>query len=399
MKTLDLNLARRPFVNARPVRRLAVLLWLLAVGLLAVNGRLYWQYFSHTDDNQQELEALEQQIRQNEARITAHKSALAKADLSHQNAQVDFLNRKIAERAFPWSRLFDHMEEVLPNDVRLQSLSPNPEDGQRRGEEEVLPGGRVRMRITAIARTVEAELEFVDRLFAHPSFERPRLLGDSTVEGGNLRFNLQVTYLPHEVEGQTGDSGALEARKDSPPAAADTPVAGTAPTAELSASVTETAPPSAMDRGPSARRRASTASGRPQVPQASSAKPVTAAPPPSATATAAEEAPPPNPLELARRNRRRPSTSRDRGATTSQEAPGGVLVLPQATGQNGETTSSGSRGGSATVPQRGSSRRPPGPGFPVPGDEDGGGSVPSDPRDPRRPSPRAPSASSTPEVQ
>lgn len=409
MKTRNLNLARRPFVNARPVRRLTALLWVLGAGLLVLNVLLYWQYFSYNDDSQHEREALRQRIARHQEQITANQAALAQADLRQQNTQVDFLNRKIAERTFPWSRLFDHLEEVLPNDVRLQSLAPNPDEGRTRGGETVLPGGRVRMKIVGLAKTVEAELELIDRLFAHPSFERPRLQGDSEVQGGNLRFTLQVTYFP-ERPLLEGDVETRQARQEVPadPAAGLQAPAGRNLAAAPGAGA---APPTGRIQTPTVGRRAAVPpaagnpltgnpqTGNPQTGSPSAGTPPAARPPNPrrgaagpAEASGEDAAPPADPSELARRNRR-PASS---GA--GQQAPrvtaGGSLVLPgNAAGADSGADAPGrgdSSGSSATA------RRT----LPAqPGTGGDGGGLSGDPRDPRQPSPRTPSASDALEVQ
>ena len=401
MKTRELNLARRPFVNARPVLRLTALLWLVGAGLCVLNIALFWQYFSTTDESQQERTALQQRIKQHRERITENKEVLAKVDLLQLNAQVDFLNRKIAERTFAWSQLFDHLAEVLPNDVRLQNLAPNTEDERDRGRRgAVLPGGRVRMGIVGIAKTVEDELEFVDRLFAHPSFERPRLKGDSTQASGYLKFTLAVTYFPNRPSPEASKEPMEADRNEAPAPEAPTP----APAPRLASDEAVPPPP------PQASRRAVTdpppsavtvAEVPPPAPRQPGARERQRRPRPGASEA---EAPPADPNQRSRRNRRRPRNSNPGNERTPSVATGGGLVLPAGgTGRPGAEApgrnprQSPDRGSSGGGIRPGSSG---GPGIPLPGDGSGGGDLGSgDPRDPRVPSPRTPSASSALEVQ
>ncbi len=205
MKSTDLNLSRHPFVNARPVGRLAILLCLLGGGLLVTNFSQYWRYFSGSEERQQELRDIEEQIAQKTMENARLETSIASFELFQQNARVDFLNRKIAERTFSWSHLFDRLAEVLPADVRLNSLSPRAEGGtsdrprrQARNETQ-LPGDQVLLTMVGEAKSIEAELEFVDRFFAHPSFAEPRLQNDAQTQGGLSRFNLTVEYFPHRL--------------------------------------------------------------------------------------------------------------------------------------------------------------------------------------------------------
>jgi len=59
MKWDQLNLAREPFVNFRPIRRLTWILWVLAALLLVANTVLYWRHFSGQGQRRDLLEELE----------------------------------------------------------------------------------------------------------------------------------------------------------------------------------------------------------------------------------------------------------------------------------------------------------------------------------------------------
>ncbi len=196
---MSLNLARQPFVNSRPVRRLVLVLWLLSVVLLAANLFLYTRHFSGQEERRERLTALDELERSERQRLAELESELAAADLEWQNRQVAFLNRRIAERVFPWSRLFDRLTEALPRQVRLTRLRP-------RYGREGLPGAAakgeetVNLDLTAEAQTEEAILEFVNALFEHPAFRSPNLESEMRRGGSPVtEFALTVTYLPERA--------------------------------------------------------------------------------------------------------------------------------------------------------------------------------------------------------
>ena len=56
------NLSRRPFLNRRPVARIAVLLWVIGSLLLATNAWLYAGYLSGTTKNRERLVELNAEI-------------------------------------------------------------------------------------------------------------------------------------------------------------------------------------------------------------------------------------------------------------------------------------------------------------------------------------------------
>jgi Tfp pilus assembly protein PilN len=203
VRTLDLNLARKPFVNARPIGRAATLLWFLGGILLVFNAVLYWDYFTSSEDRRDDLTATQARIAEQEAAISTLRSQLQGLQLPQQNAQVAFLNRKIAERTFGWSRLFDDLEEVLPGNVRLLSLSPQAEEADSRRPPQPTDGERVRLNIDCIAKDGGAQLEFIDQLFAAPAFSNPQLSSDAVDAAGLIRFQLSVVYHPHLAATET----------------------------------------------------------------------------------------------------------------------------------------------------------------------------------------------------
>ncbi len=206
----SLNLARRPYVNSRPVVRTALLLWIVGALLLLGNVFLFWSYLAGSSQKRAERASLEDSVERQQKVVADLEARLSQLDLGQQNEQVAFLNSKIGERTFSWSLLFERLAEVLPNDVRLIQLQPatiaaDDRPGSRptssntlRGRRPVGTSDRVPLIIQAESRSDEALSDFVDRLFAHPSFEDPDVTRETRDEehDNRLRFDLRVTYLP-----------------------------------------------------------------------------------------------------------------------------------------------------------------------------------------------------------
>jgi Tfp pilus assembly protein PilN len=203
------NLSARPFVNRRPVLRLSLLLWAAGLVLLAGNLWLYWDFLAGRGDLDARRREVGEQITVEEHRISALTSELASYDLGEQNEQVRYLNQRIEQRRFSWSRLFEELSDLLPRDVRLLSLTPSAGDEQsgrrtsgsaRRGASAV-SDGQIPLQIDAQARSDEAILELVDALFADSDFERPNLLQQTRDPGsGLIRFSLNADYRPSGTE-------------------------------------------------------------------------------------------------------------------------------------------------------------------------------------------------------
>ncbi len=190
---MSFNLASRPFVNRVPVRRIAVTLWVLVGLLLVLDGIFYLDYFrgSGRQARERSLE-LQSEIKAETARVDALEMELGRFDPEGQAEHVVFLNERIAERTFGWSRLFDRLVDVLPLRVRLVQLQPRRDAGRNRKSkvrDEVL------LNLQGLAESGEALYQFLDQLYAHPAFEDPELSNEYQKDG-TITFNLTVVYLP-----------------------------------------------------------------------------------------------------------------------------------------------------------------------------------------------------------
>ena len=252
-----LNLARRPFLNSRPVVRVALLLWLLGLALLLVN---LWQFLGYRARSADKRK----QIAQSEAGIEIQRAAMARLqktldgfNLEAQNQKVDFLNKQIAERTFSWSRLLDRITERMPNDVRLNRLTPLTGDkAERQLQREGATGGARRpagasgdlvpLLITGESRNDEALLSFVDSLFKPPFTDANLAREEREEDGKTLKFEISVQYRPGPpaaavtAPGATPDTGPAPKIEELPmpkaPGAAPAP-ASAAPSAPRATSL------------------------------------------------------------------------------------------------------------------------------------------------------------------
>ncbi len=207
------NLARAPFVNARPVRRLSAFLWLLALGLIAWNVRAYLDSGAGATVRRAELAKLRAGNAESRERIQTIEADLRRADLVLVNVQTEYLNQRIAERAFSWNLLLDDLVEVMPRQVRLQRLAPEGfRDDRSRGTGRTPSSAerRVSIRLSGEAADDETLLEFVDRLFAQPSFDSPNLSSESRNRSGSLDFEVTIGYrAAKDLPGSRAETAAL----------------------------------------------------------------------------------------------------------------------------------------------------------------------------------------------
>lgn len=226
------NLARRPFLNIRPVVRVTILLAVFGLLLAAANFWTFWSFSQGQDEKRDRLLEIRQQVEEERRRIEDLQQTLQRVDLEAQNEQVEFLNRKIQQRTFSWSLLFDTLAEILPREVRVEQLSlegvggdEGPTSrGRRSGNDEGLRPGEIGLTIQGEAQSYEALLDFLDALFVSPVFRDPNPTGDTKGQTGVFEFNLHVVYLPVKAaaladaeEAAAKAAGAEEASVEAPP--------------------------------------------------------------------------------------------------------------------------------------------------------------------------------------
>ncbi len=203
-----LNLAGRPFLNSRPVVRVSLLLWALGLVLLLANVSLFWSYRQRSADKRNQIARGQAEIQRQQAATADLQHKLDNFNLEAQNRRIDFLNKQIQERTFSWSRFLDRIAERLPNDTRLNRLTPltgkKAQELQLSGaSRRAKAGDEVTVAITGESRSDEALSSFVERLF-QPPFADPNLTREEREEDGKtLKFEISVQYRPNPPAAST----------------------------------------------------------------------------------------------------------------------------------------------------------------------------------------------------
>ena len=216
---MSLNLARRPFINRRPVQRISVLAWILGLVLASLNAFLYWDYLSGQGATESGLQEVVAQLEDETEMLRLAREQLAGLEANELNNKIEFVNLRIEQRTFSWSRLFDVFAATLPADVRLSSLTPKFERdaGGATSRSKKLSSGEVQIEIRAQAKSGTALLEFLDRLFAHPAFRDPDLHREQTRSDQDvIEFSISTIYLTNAAEPTTPGAGDGEPAAASP---------------------------------------------------------------------------------------------------------------------------------------------------------------------------------------
>lgn len=191
---MSLNLATRPFVNRRPIRRGGYFLWVLGLLLAVLNGFLYWDYLSGQGATESGLQGVIGELEEESRLLELARQGLEGFDTEELNQKIEFVNLRIQQRTFSWSRLFDVFAETLPGDIRLSSLTPKFRDRLGRAGSN-LESDEVQLEISGEAKSSEALLEFLDRLFAHSAFDDLDLHREQvSAEEGVIDFAVSTRY-------------------------------------------------------------------------------------------------------------------------------------------------------------------------------------------------------------
>jgi len=184
VKPIHLNLAARPYRDYRPVYAVVVVVSLLTAFLMLNNVDTYYRYVRETKSTRAKIAQLEEQTRKERELETRARQRLQGLDLVRLDEQTKYINAKLAERSFSWSRLLDELESLLADDVRLLSVSPVFDES-----------GRIDLSLDFQSKSGDGMITTINRMNADPQFEGAFPSSESQIEGG-YSFEISVQYLP-----------------------------------------------------------------------------------------------------------------------------------------------------------------------------------------------------------
>lgn len=118
-----LNLARRPFIDARPANVAAAVLGVAVVVLSFVSVRTVVRYLDGSRKTRDAITALRGEVAQLEDERRAAETRLARFDIDAMRADAEDANRITRRRAFTWTRFLGRLEKTLPADMRIAAIS------------------------------------------------------------------------------------------------------------------------------------------------------------------------------------------------------------------------------------------------------------------------------------
>jgi Tfp pilus assembly protein PilN len=184
---IRLNLATSPLENDHRFAFGAAIV--AAIGVIALVG-LSWKAYNVHAANQArraEISSIQGEVNSLTVRRQTLETFFGNTNILEVRDRSAYLNGLIQERSFPWTRIFMDFESILPEGVRVTSISPK------------LVAGHIELKLKIGAASDEAKLKFLRALehsksFAHltlVSENRPQRLNDSD----HVTLDLTAWYL------------------------------------------------------------------------------------------------------------------------------------------------------------------------------------------------------------
>ena len=184
MKPLHLNLASRPYRDYRPLYAVVVVTSLLIAFMLLNNIETGYRYVHETRATRDKISQIDRQIEVENRRTEEANQRLRGVNVKLLAEQAQFVNARLAERAFSWSELLDRLERVLPDDVRIESVSPS-----------FAKDGMVHLTLLGVAKTGYGMTNTLDRLNRDSRFASAFPTSEEHSPTG-WKFSIGVDYRP-----------------------------------------------------------------------------------------------------------------------------------------------------------------------------------------------------------
>ena len=199
MKTLELNLASRPFRNNVPIWTAHAVLLAVVAGFSAWNVHTYFRAAGRLDDVEATMGSTERHMQDLEGREQAATTAARAFDLKTMTIQAEKANDILLRRGLSWTRLFNILEKIVPYEVRMTAIRPvyGTRESASRGPRAATFEGTVPVDVEGTAQSLEAFLELERALIVDPHFADVEPIRSESQPGVNeVKFQLRFLYDP-----------------------------------------------------------------------------------------------------------------------------------------------------------------------------------------------------------
>src|SRR5438270_7156456 len=115
-----------------------------------------------------------------------------------------FVNQLIAQKSFSWTQVFAQLEQVMPNQIHVVSISP-----------ELNSGDQLSMKLVLAGESLDKAIQLLHNLEKSPNFRDPQILAqqaDRATNGDNIDVQVSALYVPTVRPAQPEIASAQAAR-------------------------------------------------------------------------------------------------------------------------------------------------------------------------------------------
>src|SRR3954469_13272552 len=184
----DINLARRPYIDARRFysRWTAILLPLFLLAAVLVGFAVHAVVSSR--EVAQGVRQVESEIAQLDQQKARAEEVMNRPENRDTRTKSQFLNQAIARKAFSWTRVFEELEHLMPARAHVISIRPEMKNDE------------MRLVLTVAGDTRDSANELLRKMEASESFRQPQLISEDlrqTPNGGSqVEIQISAKYVP-----------------------------------------------------------------------------------------------------------------------------------------------------------------------------------------------------------
>lgn len=183
----NLNLSSKPFYNFKILLLTLFFLYIFSIFLSIYTAKKIYGNFKLSEDSKIKIANLNEALKKEMEEKIKLKTRLNLIDKKKTVEKAEEVNSIIYQRIFSWSKLLESLEEALPEEVRLLSLSTSMADKSS-----------LNVRISALSSKRDGMLKTIEAFKKSGSFKNIKPVQFQDEERSSAlgkKFELQFVYL------------------------------------------------------------------------------------------------------------------------------------------------------------------------------------------------------------
>lgn len=183
----NLNLSSKPFYNLKTLLLFLFVLYTFSIFLSIYTAKKIYNNFKLSEDSKIKIATLTEDLKKEMEENKNLKVRLNSIDKKMTVEQAEEINSLILQRIFSWSKLLESLEKVLPEEVRLLSLSTS-----------TTGKSSLSIRLSALSSKRAGMLQTIEALKASGAFKNIKPVQFQDEERSSAlgkKFELQFVYL------------------------------------------------------------------------------------------------------------------------------------------------------------------------------------------------------------